>query len=40
VRTNEVLALIGRLNDTMNDQEILRLLEEHNRTWEILQQPE
>jgi hypothetical protein len=36
----ELLAIVGSMNDTMNDQEILRLLEEYNRTGTVLHQPE
>ena len=35
----ELLAIVGRMNDTLTDKEALRMLEEYNRTGNVLRQP-
>jgi hypothetical protein len=37
---DELLAIVGSMQDTMTDKEVLRLLEEYNRTGTALRQPE
>jgi hypothetical protein len=37
---DDLLAIVGSMNDTMTDKEILRLLEEYNRTGTAMRQPE
>lgn len=34
----ELLAIVGSMNDTLTDKEILRMLEEYNRTGNVLRQ--
>jgi hypothetical protein len=36
----ELLAIVGNMHDTLTDKEVLRLLEEYNRTGNALRQPE
>jgi hypothetical protein len=36
----ELLAIVGRMNDTLTDKEVLRMLEEYNRTGNVLHQPQ
>jgi aryl-alcohol dehydrogenase-like predicted oxidoreductase len=36
----ELLAIVGSMNDTMTDKEVLRLLEEYNRSGKVMYQPE
>jgi hypothetical protein len=36
----ELLAIVGSMNDTVTDKEVLRMLEEYNRTGNVLHQPQ
>jgi hypothetical protein len=36
----ELLAIIGSMNDTLTDMEVLRMLEEYNKTGNALRQPQ
>jgi hypothetical protein len=36
----ELLAIVGNMNDTVTDKEVLRMLEEYNRTGNVLHQPQ
>ena len=36
----KLLAIVGNMHDTMTDKEVLRLLEEYNRTGTAPRQPE
>jgi hypothetical protein len=36
----ELLAIVGSMNDTLTDMEVLRMLEEYNRTGNALRQPQ
>jgi aryl-alcohol dehydrogenase-like predicted oxidoreductase len=35
----ELLAIVGSMNDKVTDKEVLRLLEEYNRSGTVLHQP-
>jgi hypothetical protein len=37
---DELLAIVGSMQDTMTDKEVLRLLEEYNRTGRLMRPPE
>jgi hypothetical protein len=36
----ELLAIVGSMNDTLTDKDVLRMLEEYNRTGKVLHQPQ
>jgi hypothetical protein len=36
----ELLAIVGSMNDTRTDEEVLRMLEEYNRTGNVSRQPQ
>jgi hypothetical protein len=36
----ELLAIVGSMNDTLTDKEVLRMLEEYNRMGIALRQPQ
>ena len=36
----ELLAIVGNMNDTVTDKEVLRMLEEYNRTGKVLHEPQ
>jgi vacuolar-type H+-ATPase subunit B/Vma2 len=36
----ELLAIVGSMNDTRTDKEVLRMLEEYNRTGNVSRQPQ
>jgi hypothetical protein len=37
---DELLAIVGSVNDTPTDKEALRMLEEYNRTGKVLHEPQ
>jgi aryl-alcohol dehydrogenase-like predicted oxidoreductase len=36
----ELLAIVGSMKDTTTDKEVLRLMEEYNRSGKVMRQPE
>jgi hypothetical protein len=37
---DELLAIVGNMQDTLTDKEVLRLLEKYNRSGKVIRQPE